>query len=205
MKIAVSSTGTDLASQIDPRFGRCAYFLIIETEDMSFEAFNNENIALGGGAGIQSAQFITSKGAKAVITGSCGPNAVRTLAAAGVELFVGQTGIVEEAVKRYKNGELRPTNKANVPDHYGMGNVDQGKGISSRNLGGGQGIARGMGMGRGRGMGRCMGTSGWQQTDATGSSDLSGKQSVNLLKEQAIILPLPRQQHYLHALLRQRA
>ncbi len=121
MKIAVSSNGTDLGSQINPRFGRCAYFLIVETEDMSFEAFDNENNALGGGAGIQSAQFIASKGAKAVITGSCGPNAVRTLSAAGVELFVDQSGIIKETVEKYNNGQLRPTNKANVPDHYGMG------------------------------------------------------------------------------------
>jgi len=100
MKIAISSNGKDLNSQIDPRFGRCAYFLIVETEDMSFEAFDNENIALGGGAGIQSAQFVASKGAKAVITGNCGPNAVRTLSAAGVELFVGQAGTVKEVIEK---------------------------------------------------------------------------------------------------------
>jgi predicted Fe-Mo cluster-binding NifX family protein len=55
MKVAVSSTGKNLDSPIDPRFGRCSWFLIIETEDMSFETFSNESIGLGGGAGIQSA------------------------------------------------------------------------------------------------------------------------------------------------------
>ncbi|MBW1920081.1 MAG: dinitrogenase iron-molybdenum cofactor biosynthesis protein, partial [Deltaproteobacteria bacterium] len=69
MRVAVSSSGDQLDSQIDPRFGRCAYFLIVETDDMSFVAFPNENVALGGGAGIQSAQFVASKGVKAVITG----------------------------------------------------------------------------------------------------------------------------------------
>ena len=58
MKVAVSSTGKNLDSAIDPRFGRCAYFLIVETDDMGFEVFDNQSIALGGGAGIQSAQFI---------------------------------------------------------------------------------------------------------------------------------------------------
>ncbi len=61
MKIAISSTGKDLNSRIDPRFGRCAYFIVVETEDMSFEACENENIALSGGVGIQSASFIISK------------------------------------------------------------------------------------------------------------------------------------------------
>jgi len=56
MKVAVSSSGTNLDSQIDPRFGRCTYFIIVNTDDMSFEAFDNEGIALGGGAGIQSSQ-----------------------------------------------------------------------------------------------------------------------------------------------------
>ncbi len=185
MKIAVSSNGTDLGSQINPRFGRCAYFLIVESEDMSFEAIENENNALGGGAGIQTAQDIASKGVKTVITGSCGPNAVRTLSAAGVELFVGQSGTIKEAVEKHKNGELRPTEKANVPDHYGMGNVNQVDESSGQSFSRGQGTGRGMGMGRGRGMGRGMGMSGWQRTDATLSRDLSGSQDITLLRDQA--------------------
>ncbi len=145
MKVAVSASGTDLDAAIDPRFGRCAYFLVVDTEDMSFESFSNENNALGGGAGIQSAQFVASKGARVVLTGNCGPNAVRTLAAAGVEVIVGQTGTVREAVERYRAGDLTPTTEANVADHYGMGG------------GTGGGMGRGMGGGMGRGMGRGMG------------------------------------------------
>ena len=86
MKVAVSASGPDLDATIDPRFGRCAYFVIVDTDDMNFEAFDNDNIALGGGAGIQSAQFVASKGANVVLTGNCGPNAVQTLSAAGVEV-----------------------------------------------------------------------------------------------------------------------
>lgn len=139
MKIAVSSIGTDLDALIDPRFGRCAYFLIIETDDMSFEVFDNQSTSLGGGAGIQSAQFISSKGANAVITGNCGPNAVKTLAAAGIKVFLGNTGIIREALQKFKNKKLTSTNAANVPEYSGMDD--------------GRGFGRGMGMGRGRGMG----------------------------------------------------
>ena len=60
MKVAVSSYGEDLNAQLDPRFGRCAYFLVVNPEDMSFESFNNESAAQGGGAGIQAAQFVAS-------------------------------------------------------------------------------------------------------------------------------------------------
>ncbi len=149
MKIAVSSTGTDLDSEIDPRFGRCAYFLIVNPDDMTFEAFENESMSLGGGAGIQSGQFIASKGASVVITGNVGPNASRTLNAAGLDVIVGVSGSIKDAIERYKKGELSPTDQANVPDHYGMG---MGGGQTSF-PGGGMGMGRGMGGGMGRGMG----------------------------------------------------
>lgn len=181
MKVAVSSSGKNLDSQIDPRFGRCAYFFIVETDDMNFEVFDNENIALGGGAGIQSAQFVASKGVQAVITGNCGPNAVRTLSAAGLKLFVGQSGTVKEAIERYKSGELKSTDGPSVPDHYGMGEVGPMRDQQ------GQGFGRGMGMGtgRGRGMGRGMGMSGWTGSNQTGPDNLSKEQELKVLKEQA--------------------
>jgi len=149
MKLAVSSSGKDLDAQIDPRFGRCSYFLIIETEDMSYEAFGNENAALGGGAGIQSAQFVASKGAEALITGNCGPNAAQALTAAGIKFYVGQTGTVREAVESYKNGKLTPATEANAPSHAGMGGGGRGKGMGGmgrgRSMGGGGGMGRGSG------------------------------------------------------------
>jgi predicted Fe-Mo cluster-binding NifX family protein len=138
MKVAVSSSGKDLNAQLDPRFGRCRYFLIIETDNMKVEAFANENASLGGGAGIQSAQFVASKGAQSVITGNCGPNAMQTFAAAGVQVYVGQAGTIKDIVNKYKNGELTPASQANAPSHAGTGGI---------------GMGRGMGMGRGRGKG----------------------------------------------------
>ena len=169
MKVAISSSGKDLNSQLDPRFGRCPYFLVINPDDMSFEVFNNESSVLGGGAGIQSARFLASKGVDAVITGNCGPNAVQTLSAAGIELFVGQTGTVKEVVERFKKGDLRPTSEATVDSHFGMapgagsgpGGGMGGGGGTRQGMGGGRGGGRGMGSGRGggRGMGggRAMG------------------------------------------------
>jgi predicted Fe-Mo cluster-binding NifX family protein len=184
MKVAVSSSGKNLDSQIDPRFGRCAYFIIVNTDDMSFETFDNEAIALGGGAGIQSSQFVVSKGAKAVITGNVGPNAVHTLSAAGVKIFTGQTGSVREAVERYRKGDIKPQGSPNVDNHYGMSGkasrVDFGMGM-------GRGMGRGMGMGKG--MGRCMafgmGASGPIPTDSSKTTSLSREEELKQLKDQA--------------------
>lgn len=193
MKVAVSSSGKDLDSQIDPRFGRCAYFLIMDTQDMSLEVFENENMALGGGAGISSGQFLVSKGVRAVLTGNCGPNAVRVLSAAGVELFVGQTGTVRQALERYKNGELRPATEANVADHYGMGGTgsigDAGVQVQGGRTGMGRGMGRGRCMGGGRGMGRGMGMSGGG--DVPNEMDFGSvpkEEELKVIKEQATAL-----------------
>ena len=98
---------------------------------------DNQSAALGGGAGIQSAQFIASKGVSAVITGNCGPNAVRTLSAAGINVILGQTGTVRDAVEKFKRGDLSAASEANVESHYGTGM--------------GSGPGRGMGRGHGNG------------------------------------------------------
>lgn len=180
MKVAVSSTGNHLDSLIDPRFGRCAYFVFVETDDMAYEAFENTSMALGGGAGIQSAQFVASKGAKVVITGNCGPNAVRTLSAAGIDLILGQMETVRQAVEDFKNGRLQKTTEPNVADHYGMGGARAGTG-SCR--GGGRGMGRGMGTGQGGALET--GTMGSLGSGA-GRAQLAGKRGdLESLKEQA--------------------
>ena len=142
MKIAISSSGNRLDAQLDPRFGRCAYFLIVDPADMRYETFDNQSAALSGGAGIQAAQFLADKNVSAVITGHVGPNAVHALAAAGIDIYVEQRGSVEEAVNRYKSGALKPTAQPTVDSHFGMG---AGRGMGQ---GGGRGMGQGGGMRR---------------------------------------------------------
>ena len=120
MKIAVTSTGKDLDAQVDPRFGRCEYFLIVDTDTMDYEAVVNENAQSRGGSGIQAGQFMAQRDVKAVLTGNCGPNAFQTLSAVGIEIFTGVNGVVREVVDRFTNGELTPTKMANVPSHFGI-------------------------------------------------------------------------------------
>ncbi len=153
MKIAVSSYGKDLNSQIDPRFGRCAYFLIVNTDDMSFEAFENKGVSLSGGAGIQAGQFVISKGAKAVITGNCGPKAEQTLSAAGVELFTGHSGSAIEALEKYKSADPTSPKKVKSDEYQGKSGAAGYTQGPNFDRGSGMGGGRGMGGGGGRGMG----------------------------------------------------
>jgi predicted Fe-Mo cluster-binding NifX family protein len=178
MKIAVSSTGKNMDSQLDPRFGRCAYYLVVDSDDMHFEVYPNESAAMGGGAGIQASQFLASKGVQVAITGNCGPNAVDTLLAAGIELFTGEQGTIRDVVEKYVTGNLKPTNKPTVDSHFGMGaGTGTGRGI---------GVRRGMG-GR-RGMGSGFKTSGNRSIRDKVENNKSGNQELENLKEQAEIL-----------------
>jgi len=120
MKVAITSRGTTLDDQVDPRFGRCANFVIVETDDMSCVTIANSNASAGGGAGIQSAQLVADKDVKVVLTGNCGPNAFRTLGAAGIEVVIGAGGTVRETVDAYKTGKLKSTGGPNVESHAGM-------------------------------------------------------------------------------------
>lgn len=122
MKIAITATGKTMDSPVDQRFGRAAYFVVVDTETMDFAVIDNENIAAAGGAGISSAKAVIDAGAEAVLTGNCGPNAQRTLSAAGVRLYTGVTGTVAEAVELFKGGKLTEAEGPNVQSHFGTGN-----------------------------------------------------------------------------------
>ena len=120
MKICVTSQGGSLESSIDVKFGRCRYFIIVDTDTMKFEVINNPNMDSMGGAGIQSGQLIAEKQVKAVLTGNVGPNAFQTLQAAGVTVITGISGTVKEAVDKYKTGVLKPTAGPSVNSKFGM-------------------------------------------------------------------------------------
>lgn len=121
MNIAVSATGNTLDARVDPRFGRCSYFIITDVNAARFEAFPNTAANAMGGAGIQAAQEVANKGVKVLITGNVGPNAFQTLSAAGIEVVTGASGTVKEAIEKYNTGELNKTGSPTVQGHHGMG------------------------------------------------------------------------------------
>jgi predicted Fe-Mo cluster-binding NifX family protein len=177
MKVAVTATEPSADGRVDPRFGRCPFFIIVETDDMSSQAVENPSVTLGGGAGIQSAQLMAEKGVKFVLTGNCGPNAYQTLAAAGIGVIIGCSGTVSEVVEQFKSGGLNAAGEPNVAGHFGLpgatapggapsagapGAAAPGAGMPMPGGGAGRGMGRGMGGGGGRGggMGRGMGGGG---------------------------------------------
>jgi len=120
MRICITSEGKTLESQVDPRFGRCQNFIFVDTDTGLFEAQENGNAQFQGGAGIQSAQAVVSKGAQAVLTGNVGPNAHQVLSAAGISILTGVSGTVKSAIEDYKQGRYQPVDAPSVGSKFGM-------------------------------------------------------------------------------------
>ena len=134
MKIAISATGPDPDAQVDLRFGRCEYFVLVDDKEENFEFIDNEAAALSGGAGLQAAQMIADADVKAVITGNIGPNAINVLKVAGIKSYHCGPGTVRKALQKYQEGSLQETSGYKVGAQSGGGGVGAGRG-----LGGGRG------------------------------------------------------------------
>jgi predicted Fe-Mo cluster-binding NifX family protein len=147
-KVAVSSQGKEPESQVDPRFGRAAYFLVVDTETRDIVVVDNtQSRNMAHGAGIQAAELVAQAGAKAVLTGVVGPKAWQALEAAGLEIFQDLKGTVADAVDAYAKGQLKSSNSPQGSPHAG-------------GMGGGMGMGGGGGMGPGGGRGRGQGGGG---------------------------------------------
>ena len=119
MKLAFTTTGSDLSAALDPSFGRAANFLLFDLENQCVEVVDNrQNIEAAQGAGIQAAQTIVKAGAQALITGHCGPKAFRVLEAAGIKVFNTDDQTIAKALNRYLAGKLVSADSANVESHW---------------------------------------------------------------------------------------
>jgi predicted Fe-Mo cluster-binding NifX family protein len=119
MICCISATEPSLDAQLDPRFGRCAYLLIVNTDTMQFSAIPNLGTDAIGGTGIHAAQMITNEGAKVVI--AVGPNSFKALSAAGIDVITGASGTVREVVEKFKKGEYEKTVSLVVEGYFGVG------------------------------------------------------------------------------------
>ena len=116
MKIAVSASGKTLQDQVDVRFGRAPYFLIVDGDQV--EVIENPNLSAGGGVGVQTSQMLADRGVEAVIAGNFGPKAFGVLEAAGIKAYSVEGKKVKEAIELIKEGRLQPMEAANKAPHW---------------------------------------------------------------------------------------
>jgi len=121
MKIAITALGNTMEADFSPRFGRCAYFIIVDTETQAWEALPNPAANASGGAGPQAIQFITNQGVEAVVSGRYGPNAFAALEAAGLQAYIADLGTVGEVFTKFLAGELEQVKAATGPELHGRG------------------------------------------------------------------------------------
>jgi len=148
MKVVVSSTDQSIDAPMDQRFGRAPWFVLVDTETGEWSAHANGAVDSGHGAGIEASRTVAGLGAQAVITGDVGPNAHRTLAAAGITVYSSRGATVREAVAALGGGSLPTLTGPSTAGHSGGGIPSAGAG-----RGGGGGGGRGGGAGRGAGRG----------------------------------------------------
>jgi predicted Fe-Mo cluster-binding NifX family protein len=121
MKIIITAIAPDIDAQVDPRFGRGAYFLVIDSDTLEWQAEANPAVNASGGAGVQAAQIVGQHGAQVAISGDFGPNAYEALAAAGVQMFLAPAGeplTASEVLARYQGGELKQVTGPTGPGHH---------------------------------------------------------------------------------------
>ncbi|MCQ8903005.1 MAG: NifB/NifX family molybdenum-iron cluster-binding protein [Methanothrix sp.] len=131
MKICVTAGGAGLDAPLDPRFGRCPFFVVVDLDSMADSSVQNTAAGAAGGTGIQAAQMVSQLGVSALVTGNVGPNALQVLSSAGIEIYQSQGGTVRDAIERFRRGELVKLSAPSVPPQGGMGR--------GRGMGGGRG------------------------------------------------------------------
>lgn len=101
MKIAITSEGNSLNSLIDPRFGRCAFFAIYDTDTQNTEFIPNPAKESAEGAGPAAAQFIASKGVKKIVAGEFGSKIKSLLDNLQIEMLNDNGKTISEIIKQF--------------------------------------------------------------------------------------------------------
>jgi len=115
----ITAQGQELSSEVDQRFGRAKFLIVVDSETGDRQVHDNElNLNAVQGAGIQTGQNIANLGADAVISGNVGPNAFKTLNAGGVKVFLAEKQTVQEAIDSFKADKLKEVEQANVEGHW---------------------------------------------------------------------------------------
>lgn len=108
MRVGVSASGRDLNAQVDDRFGRCQWFLIVDSDLLEFTAFENRHAEEAMGAGVAAAKDLIDGRVEAIISGQVGPKAYEVLKAVNIDIFLVPGSItVKDALERLRRGELQ--------------------------------------------------------------------------------------------------
>lgn len=106
MRIALPSTGSSLNAPISPAFGRCQFFLFVDTESGLSEAVPNPYEHDQRDAGVHAAQLTVDHGAEAVITPLIGQYAQHVLGEAGVTIYQLELESGQSVLDHFRSGRL---------------------------------------------------------------------------------------------------
>jgi predicted Fe-Mo cluster-binding NifX family protein len=115
--VAISANGKDIDADVEPRFGRARFFILVDPITQQWEPFDNlANLSSLQSVGVLTAKNLTrNQAVQTVVTGNCGPKAFEELKGAGVKVFLNAQGTVRQALHKLRLGELEEAPGPNVP------------------------------------------------------------------------------------------
>ncbi len=100
-RICFTAQGESIEDEIDPRFGRAAFYLIYDPKTKTMESLENPNKNLMQGVGPKSVQFLSENNVDVLFTGQIGPNAQRVLQASKIKVISGASGKIKNLLEKY--------------------------------------------------------------------------------------------------------
>ena len=120
MKLAITSKGKTMDSEIESRFSRSPFFLIGDPETGDFMAFKNPGASAKDAACVDAVKFLVSKQVKAVLTGNVGHNAFVTLQDTLIQVYLGAAGTVCDTLENFKKRKLSRPKEPSVGFKEGL-------------------------------------------------------------------------------------
>jgi predicted Fe-Mo cluster-binding NifX family protein len=121
MKIALSTNHQNSNALLERRFGRCAYFAVVDTEQKKWEFLVNPASQALGGAGTRAAQFLANQDVQVVISGDFGPNAFTALNLGHIQMYQAKDGMLAQLLEDFFSGYLQKVDEATAPKGHRRG------------------------------------------------------------------------------------
>jgi predicted Fe-Mo cluster-binding NifX family protein len=113
MKLCIPTMGSGgLEDFVSEHFGRAPTFTVVDLISNEVRVVPNTGEHFGGAG--DTPALVTGTGARVVLCSGLGPRAIDAFQQRGIEVYVGASGTVSEAIHAFQAGELLEASDANA-------------------------------------------------------------------------------------------
>lgn len=121
MKVAITSKGRTLDSEVETRCSRSPFFVLVDTKTGGLNALKNPGASAKDAACVEAVRFLVGEGVQIVLTGNVGHNALITMQDTNIRIYLGATGRVRETLEKFDKRKLRRAREPSVGFQHGLG------------------------------------------------------------------------------------